>query len=1520
MTRARKQQRGYLLISVVVTLFLLACVALLLNQQSAVNANTSSAELAAAQAEYVAEAGLRHTQWLADQNACAGDLSLVDVPFGAHSYSATVTMASGGGGTQTTTDYAAAGDTYVQQDNATQNFGSAGQLNVIGNNGADRYALYRFDLSAIAAGTTISRAVARVFVIDKPSTSDVHLYRITADWAEDTVTWDSFSHAYDAGVTQGVIPKDPPTGAFYDVDVTSLVQQWVNGATPNFGFVLKSQGSNDLSDYSSKEYGDASKRTYLEVTTTTGQLAASPATIDVIASLGDGASRRVTRSDVPVYNVASSQVITLKPGAEGKDTFIEGESGHQDHNKAADKDLKTDSESDKQYRALLEFDLGRIPRGARVTSAELSLHIDETIGTADIVKAHRVTRDWTEGGATWLSRNGSDPWDSPGGDFDNAVAGSFTASATGPVTVDITELTDGWVRGLWPNHGLILLSDPASGNSEKKYTSSDDDTAVGQHPSLTITFACECGTVCVQPQGSGRIKMVISNFFGPHPDDWFKWSLFRSWGYDVDFIDDNADGYFFDIGLTGGDVIYVSATVSASTLGQNINDTWLGVVSEEAGLTDDMGFTTGSTRPVGQTVNVDDNSHFITALFPTGALDVFDEAMEGATTSGTMAPGANVLATWNGGGAIVALEKGAQNNLGDPATSRRVQVPLGDAGNINLDYVSHNGWVAVQRAIAWAMGPTAATGATPLLMVVADDSNLSTQEDAKIALFETWDYVVTIIDDGAQQTEFDNLAAANDVVFVGEDINSGALGTKLRDASIGVVIEEEKITDEFGISTGETTFTESSIDITDNTHYITLPFSPGAVAFASSAQPVGGRAGTLAPGLAVLAERPSSSTSMLDALETGAALADTGTAAGRRVKLPWGGNDFDINSLSDDGRTILRRSLEWAAGATVPGPVAHWKLDETSGTTAVDSEGGHDGTTSNTEWVTGQLDGGIRLDSTVDAVVVPHSDELSLTNALTVTAWINKTSLSLYDTAVSKATTGSDLNYFLGTWENYPVFGFSTSIDNWLGFYATSAPLLLNTWYHLAASFDNDGNSVRVYVDGVLVDQFNTTREPVTNAGDIRLGRSAIGEYWPGMLDDVRIYDRVLPDGEIAELATVPPVMPIAHWKLDETSGTIAVDSVGGHDGTLVNGPTWTTGTVDGGLDFDSTDDYVDLTSDAELTDVFSNGATVSAWIFPEGWGENGYGRVLDKSSSASSTGDGWVIRVNTDSGGTLNFGQGFSGGRGWWKAPNGAVSLNAWQHIAIAYDASSTANDPVIYVNGAPVTTTRVDSPSGSVRTDASINLRLGSFAGGTTHTFDGTIDDVRIYGQVLDATEIAALGGGGSFIGGGGGSGSCSGTFRDNFDSRAWNGSNGSLSWATDWIEVGESNGPTSGDIQVMNDSSDFQLRTRDNDNGGEGVEREANLSGAATATLNYDFRRMNLDNTSDYTSVEISANGASGPWTELTRHDGSGNDSNYQPASHDISAYISSNTRVRFITSSSMGGTDTVWFDNVEIQCVP
>ena len=89
---------------------------------------------------------------------------------------------------------------------------------------------------------------------------------------------------------------------------------------------------------------------------------------------------------------------------------------------------------------------------------------------------------------------------------------------------------------------------------------------------------------------------------------------------------------------------------------------------------------------------------------------------------------------------------------------------------------------------------------------------------------------------------------------------------------------------------------------------------------------------------------------------------------------------------------------------------------------------------------------------------------------------------------------------------------------------------------------------------------------------------SSGGEAFCGLLDEVQIYDRVLDTREIQEFyssndATTPidGTGPIAWWRLDETSGTTAYDSVGSNHGT-VHGGRWTDGKVGGALCFDGGD------------------------------------------------------------------------------------------------------------------------------------------------------------------------------------------------------------------------------------------------------------------------------------------------------------------------------------------------------------
>ena len=168
--------------------------------------------------------------------------------------------------------------------------------------------------------------------------------------------------------------------------------------------------------------------------------------------------------------------------------------------------------------------------------------------------------------------------------------------------------------------------------------------------------------------------------------------------------------------------------------------------------------------------------------------------------------------------------------------------------------------------------------------------------------------------------------------------------------------------------------------------------------------------------------------------------------------------------------------------------------------------------------------------------------------------------------------------------------------------------------------------------------------------------------------------------------------------------------------------------------------------------------------------------------------------------------------------------------------------------------------------------------------------------------------------------------GTYRDEFNASDYSGNDGTLTWKGDWQEINESDGPVRGDEIVATDPlaspqpPSNQLRVRDNDGGGEGVVREADLNGAATATLSFLYRRYSLDDASAYVAVELSINGAAGPWTEIARFEGPANESAYLPFSQDISAYIAANFAIRFISSPNLGDKDDVWFDDVEIQLSP
>ncbi len=81
----------------------------------------------------------------------------------------------------------------------------------------------------------------------------------------------------------------------------------------------------------------------------------------------------------------------------------------------------------------------------------------------------------------------------------------------------------------------------------------------------------------------------------------------------------------------------------------------------------------------------------------------------------------------------------------------------------------------------------------------------------------------------------------------------------------------------------------------------------------------------------------------------------------------WAGNNsFNFNSLNANGQTIMKRSIEWCLM-----PIAWYKLNDASGTTALGSGGGgYNGTLVGPTWTTGKIAGGLGLDGANDYVSI----------------------------------------------------------------------------------------------------------------------------------------------------------------------------------------------------------------------------------------------------------------------------------------------------------------------------------------------------------------------------------------------------------------------------------------------------------------------------------------------------------------------------------------------------------------------
>ncbi len=907
-------QRGYLLLPVAVAIALIGVVAFLISRQSAIEVELAAGELETTRAEYVAQAGMQHALRELTQQGCGPYTDLTDYPFGADEYD---TKLSHGLGSITTYTVNVDQDTWIRDDQPTNNYAADTNLHIRNEGGVLERPMLRYDLSAIPVRSPILSARAWFYIDKGHVEGPVDIYRISADWIDTDATWDSMGDGRDGAVLAS-LPAQPNDGVWVAANLTGQVQAWVNGEE-NFGITIGTAADGVHAEYLSRETAFAP---YLEVIVSSPPT--SPTKLESTSKLDGGAGASLERDDVMLRQAPLSTRL-LQPGpADGKDTYLYEWKPTWNYG-ASDEIWVDDQWADSTAHGLIRFNLGAIPSGARVVDARLELYQSSPASGGGPVGVYRLEAGWDEGTGSgsngtsnWTQRTASAAWSDPGGDFDSReYALESVPAGIGWSAWEIGELVDGWVRGRFPNHGLALY--PETSGTATSFASSDhaDPTL---RPKLSVTYTCTCGEVCVAPQGSGKLLMVVINPTTLVAEDQKARDLFESWGYTVKPISENAAQAAFDAEFIAQDVIFISETVNSSLVGNKVKNAPIGVVSQDGDFNPDLGFSESSALTVGDAIDIVDSDHYITRPFAGGPLEIYRAGMEQLTVNGDRSEDLGILAESAGDGSLVVLDTGDALEEGGSAAGRRVMLPLGTRYRFDWDYLNANGRLLVQRALAWGMSADKTSNGNVLLVVV-NPANLTAQEGAKKALIEGWGYTVNLIDESDSQANFDAAIAANDVAYIPQDINSSNVGTKLVDAAIGVVNEEGELVDELGFSADKIFKSRREIDVVDNSHYITEPFATGLLTFALSDQSVHMLSGGLAPGLQTLGQSFNTGSlwePSLATLDPGDDLSGGGTAAGRRVQLPWGGGTFDINQLTDDGRTIMRRALEWGAGTSSP--------------------------------------------------------------------------------------------------------------------------------------------------------------------------------------------------------------------------------------------------------------------------------------------------------------------------------------------------------------------------------------------------------------------------------------------------------------------------------------------------------------------------------------------------------------------------------------------------------------------------
>lgn len=445
------------------------------------------------------------------------------------------------------------------------------------------------------------------------------------------------------------------------------------------------------------------------------------------------------------------------------------------------------------------------------------------------------------------------------------------------------------------------------------------------------------------------------------------------------------------------------------------------------------------------------------------------------------------------------------------------------------------------------------------------------------------------------------------------------------------------------------------------------------------------------------------------------------------------------------------------------GLVGYWSFNEGKGDIAGDFSGkGNTGVLTNsspsTAWVNGKQGKAINFDGTDDYVQIPHNANQLLTNGGSISAWIFPRTVGgggagrILDKGESNAA-ANGFQFYMSTGGINSV---SFRINGGTVVPAGTNAITFDAWNHVVVTFTSDGTTT-FYINGVQSGTPAQTTAPsaITTTNPLAIGNrsNATDRAFDGIIDEERMYDRVLSASDAEKIyksglqrlniSSINKNMNglVGYWTFDgvDMVSATATDRSGQGNNGAVNGPVKTIGKLGQALNFDGSNDVVNVGQPSVLNNL--GPVTYSLWVKPNLSAIDVEYFLLGKASGALPAGL-FFFEIYNYAGGerSLYFQKNGTGGSSVSRQTNNnLIKPRIWQHVVVTWDGSTTSSNVHIYYNGEEATYQGGGNAT-ALDPDPSISFTIGARAD-NSNSMDGAIDEVRVYNRVLPLEEIKGL-----------------------------------------------------------------------------------------------------------------------------------------------------------------------------------